>query len=166
MVSESVVGVVGVVGSVRSVSSVMSVGSVRSVRLVRLVRSVRSVGSVRSVMVVKKCQNSYKDSRKTSKDSCLNLTQDSFIKICFQDIRLRTQVYLCIFIHREHCVRGVEIFANIMMMIMMMRHYIIRFIAHHVQDGYTLVENTLMTIKNPWEKKVSQNKWDTETSTT
>ena len=43
---------------------------------------------------------------------------------------------------------------------------IIRFIAHHVQDGYTLVENTLMTIKNPWEKKVSQNKWDTETSTT
>ena len=43
---------------------------------------------------------------------------------------------------------------------------IIRLIAHHVQDGYTLVENTLMTIKNPWEKKVSQNKWDTETSTT
>ena len=43
---------------------------------------------------------------------------------------------------------------------------IIRFIAHRVQDGYTLVENTLMTIKNPWEKKVSQNKWDTETSTT
>ena len=31
--------------------------------------------------------------------------------------------------------------------------YIIRFIAHHVQDGYTLVENTLMTIKKPLGEK-------------
>ena len=34
-----------------------------------------------------------------------------------------------------------------------LKYIIIRFIAHHVQDGYTLVENTLMTIKKPLGEK-------------